>query len=107
MMIYTYNFFSLVDCQWNEWGSWESCPVTCGGGIQTRIRSKKVEEQFGGLECAGEDTESQTCGCDPCPGKIQLDMFIFESNRGVIVRLGFDRLFLFYLLVFHLPHHPH
>ena len=99
--------FSLVDCQWNIWGSWESCPVTCGGGIQTRIRSKKVEEQFGGLECAGEDTESQTCGCDPCPGKIQLDMFIFESNRGVIVRLGFDRLFLFYLLVFHLPHHPH
>ena len=65
-MIYTYNFFSLVDCQWNEWGSWESCPVTCGGGIQTRIRSKKVEEQFGGLECAGEDTESQTCGCDLC-----------------------------------------
>ena len=88
----------LVDCQWNIWGSWESCPVTCGGGIQTRIRSKNVEEQFGGLECAGEDTESQTCGCDPCSGKIQLDLFIFESNRGVIVRLGFDRLFLLTLI---------
>ena len=101
-------FFSLVDCHWNAWGSWESCPVTCGGGIQTRIRSKNVEAQFEGLEyCAGEETEAQTCGCDPCPGKIQLDLFIFESNRGVIVRLGFDRLFLFYLLVFHLPHHPH
>ena len=65
-----YATFFLVDCQWNVWGSWESCPVSCGGGFQTRTRSKKVEKQFGGFECVGEDTESQTCGCNSCPSKI-------------------------------------
>ena len=65
-----YNFFFLVDCQWNEWNSWESCSVSCGGSIQARTRSKKFEKQFGGLECEGEPTESQTCGCYPCPSKI-------------------------------------
>ena len=63
-------FFFLVDCQWNEWNPWESCPVSCGGSIQARTRSKKFEKQFGGLECEGESTEAQTCGCYPCPSKI-------------------------------------
>ena len=63
-----------VDCTWNSWRSWSACDKTCGGGIHTRKRTKKVEEAYGG-ECQGKSTEEQMCSGQNCPGKISTNLF--------------------------------
>ena len=53
-------FYLTVDCTgWNSWKSWKSCP--CGGATQTRIRTRKVEAQYGGSDCVGGFKQSQNC----------------------------------------------
>ena len=40
-----------VDCEYEQWGSWDACAVTCGGGAQTRSRGIKTWGRHGGLAC--------------------------------------------------------
>ncbi|XP_041359749.1 SCO-spondin-like isoform X3 [Gigantopelta aegis] len=55
-----------VDGTWQTWGSWSTCPVSCGGGSVSRHRS--CDGPFhGGEECAGNYNETQICGSQPCP----------------------------------------
>lgn len=56
-----------VACEWNDWSDWSVCPVTCDGGTRMKQRSKKQQEQSGGLPCAGNDTAREFCNSDPCP----------------------------------------
>ena len=60
-------------CQWgswSQWGDWDDCSAACGGGTQsrTRSRSKTVPEACGGA-CPGSptDTETQSCNTHDCP----------------------------------------
>jgi hypothetical protein len=60
--VYTY--------QW-KYGTWEDCPVTCGGGTQTREvfcerdDAARVDDGF----CVAQDKPdvTQDCAPDPCP----------------------------------------
>jgi len=56
-----------IDCIWNSWGAWDGCTKTCGGGQSARLRSKRVESAYGGLECEGLSLVKQPCGEAPCP----------------------------------------
>lgn len=61
-------FFVLVNGNWGPWSPWDSCAVTCGGGIQKRGRlCNNPEPQFGGKDCIGDVTESQICNKQDCP----------------------------------------
>ena len=62
---------SLVDCAWETWSTWGTCSVSCGGGTQERNRNKTQEALFGGTDCVGNDTETQNCSTNGCPGKDQ------------------------------------
>ena len=57
-----------MDCAFAAWGTWEPCPVTCGGGMQTSARVVDRPAQNGGT-CHGSLTREKTCNQDPCPGK--------------------------------------
>lgn len=47
-----------VDCEWDDWSSWEGCSTTCGKGSMKRSRIRKVYEKDGGHTCYGyEDDE--------------------------------------------------
>ena len=39
-------------CVWNSWSAWSGCNNSCGGGQQTKTRSKKESRQFRG-SCEG------------------------------------------------------
>ncbi|KAJ8046309.1 Hemicentin-1 [Holothuria leucospilota] len=57
-----------VDGGWSDYGEWSECSQTCEEGIQTRIRTcTNPTPQYGGLECEGDDRETQICG-NRCPG---------------------------------------
>ena len=61
-------YCDTVDGYWAEWYEWQQCNVTCAGGVQLRTRDC-VEPLHGGLNCTGDDTESQICNENPCPGE--------------------------------------
>ena len=68
---------------WGSWVSWPRCPVSCGGaahgnpGKQTRIRHcDNPAPSPGGDACTADgsnDTESQICNQNQCPGKQRID----------------------------------
>lgn len=59
-------YYYPVDCSWNSWGSWGDCSVSCGGGNQTRIRSK-YGPSCGGTDCPGPSSEVRQCNAQCCP----------------------------------------
>ena len=67
------NNIIIVDGTWAEWGTWSSCPVTCGGGNLTRTRDCDMDvsgDHVSGAHCSTDGStgeEYQACGEDPCP----------------------------------------
>ncbi|XP_052285147.1 SCO-spondin-like isoform X5 [Dreissena polymorpha] len=56
-----------VDGVWNDWASWATCSLTCGGGSQKRTRKCHYDGHRHGTPCAGPDTETRDCSTDHCP----------------------------------------
>lgn len=57
-----------VDGKWSTWGSWTSCPVSCGGGSQTRHRTcTDPPPSNNGMTCEGDTSETQPCNIQQCP----------------------------------------
>ena len=83
---------TLVDGNWSEWGEWEPCSVTCGGGEQFRGRTcTNPPPAFGGQPCPGEnefgeDEESRSCGERPCAGEDCLCLiYLTKKKKGKTV----------------------
>ncbi|XP_062599842.1 coadhesin-like, partial [Saccostrea cucullata] len=57
-----------VDGAWSVWGNWTPCTLSCGGGIQHRLRScSNPSPAGGGKDCVGNLHETQSCSQTPCP----------------------------------------
>ncbi|KAL5270907.1 hypothetical protein ACHWQZ_G001540 [Mnemiopsis leidyi] len=57
-----------VDGGWSDYGEWSTCSAGCGGGEQTREREcNNPPPQFGGAECQGDSSQTQSCNEQPCP----------------------------------------
>merc|ERR1740121_413306 len=56
-----------VDCAWDNWGQWSTCPVTCNGGETKRSRGLRLEAKRGGRACNTSATiQVATCNTQPC-----------------------------------------
>ena len=64
--------FLIVDGNWNSWGEWGDCSVTCGDGVKTRIRTcTNPPPTDGGKECVGDSSsETSACSTTNCPGTV-------------------------------------
>ena len=79
--LHNYFFLFVVDGNWTQWGSWETCSVSCGGGIQNRTRECDGP-YYGGLPCEGINLLQQECNTQPCPSKSSLcvnPFYLYES----------------------------
>ena len=54
------------NCVMGEWGQWNQCSKTCGGGHQSRSRSVTEAASCGGT-CEGTLRSSQSCNKKCCP----------------------------------------
>ncbi|XP_060586807.1 SCO-spondin-like isoform X3 [Ruditapes philippinarum] len=55
-----------IDGVWTDWTGWEICPVTCGGGNQSRFRNC-TGPFYGGANCTGVYDETRECNTFECP----------------------------------------
>ena len=69
MYSFLYSSYFTVPCQWEDWGEWDTCSQTCGGGMHARVRNVATYAQFGGDPCPGEAAEMGPCNEQPCPSK--------------------------------------
>ncbi|XP_028823701.1 hemicentin-1 isoform X1 [Denticeps clupeoides] len=52
----------------SAWMDWGACSVTCGVGVQRRLRHcNNPLPANGGRDCAGTDTDARNCHGRPCP----------------------------------------
>lgn len=54
------------DCMMEPWSEWSECDVTCGEGVQIRMRRIKKRAKGAGLPC-GEPKEMRVCEMPACP----------------------------------------
>ena len=60
-----------VDCEF-KWGNWSQCPVTCGGGTQSREKIIIRNATHGGSECKAPFNDTQECNQQKCPGMVHV-----------------------------------
>ena len=89
--------YLIVNGRWSPWGNWGSCSLTCGGGVQDRLRTcTNPPPAFGGSPCEGPDVETRFCQQLPCPGNLvrgirnfiyRLFLRVSDSNLDCILTL--------------------
>eukprot|EP00416_Gambierdiscus_australes_P025281 CAMPEP_0171058888 /NCGR_PEP_ID=MMETSP0766_2-20121228/2807_1 /TAXON_ID=439317 /ORGANISM="Gambierdiscus australes, Strain CAWD 149" /LENGTH=844 /DNA_ID=CAMNT_0011514241 /DNA_START=13 /DNA_END=2548 /DNA_ORIENTATION=- len=60
------SLYTVVDCTLSEWGDWEACKKSCGGGWQARSRTLLVPGEHGGRLCQDSLEELQMCNTEAC-----------------------------------------
>ncbi|VDI50479.1 Hypothetical predicted protein [Mytilus galloprovincialis] len=57
-----------VNGVWSEWSKYSPCPVTCGGGTNTRTRAcDNPAPAHGGTDCDGTASDKGVCNTQACP----------------------------------------
>ncbi|XP_062863908.1 thrombospondin-1-like [Trichomycterus rosablanca] len=53
---------------WGPWSPWDSCTVTCGGGLQKRHRlCNSPVPKHNGKDCIGDSRSTRLCNSQDCP----------------------------------------
>ena len=70
--VFIKNAFITVNGVWGEFAEWTECPVSCGGGERSRVRTcDSPAPAHGGNDCTvdgSSNTEVERCNENPCPG---------------------------------------
>ena len=62
-----------LDGGWSQWAEFESCSLTCDGGLLGRMRlCINPPPQNGGRECQGLSFDTIDCNTEACPSGYEL-----------------------------------
>ncbi|KAK2568054.1 Papilin [Acropora cervicornis] len=58
-----------MTADWSEWGRWDDCSASCGGGARIRFRSCKKPRGVDGIKsrCSGQSYALEQCNVQECP----------------------------------------
>ncbi|CAH1773844.1 unnamed protein product [Owenia fusiformis] len=71
-----------IDGVFSIWTEWDTCDVSCAGGLQRRHR-ECIGPFYGGLECEGDHNQTQECNMWPCPVDGAYETWVSWSNCNV------------------------
>lgn len=78
----------LVNGDWGPWSPWDTCSVTCDGGVQNRKRlCNSPPPMYGGKDCVGDEKESQLCNKEACPIGESLHCSHSHSHKSIFVNV--------------------
>jgi len=77
-MMNVYQIAPIVNCTWSDW-TWQNCSKLCGGGNQNGTRTVAQPAKYGGMECEGSTTASQSCNSQECPVDCSWDDWTWGS----------------------------
>ena len=55
------NCVAAIPAQWQDWGQWSLCSVSCGQGSKIRARACSAALFGGDEDCPGHSTEAEVC----------------------------------------------
>ncbi|XP_045179462.1 A disintegrin and metalloproteinase with thrombospondin motifs adt-1-like [Mercenaria mercenaria] len=65
---------------WSNWGVWDSCTVTCGGGTKTRSRTcTNPRPSPLGKNCEGDTNQVSACGNDVCLPNVAFNAYSVDD----------------------------
>ena len=78
-------YFSIVIvAEWQEWGEWSKCSISCGKGLQIRER-ECTDPDFGVAgRCLGSSTGTKNCTMAKCPGCNEFLIFLVKPPAQTI-----------------------
>ena len=79
-----YFFVDTIATEWQEWGDWSQCSVSCGKGAEIRARACSQPDVAGSQICSGDLTETRECNLDECTGGNQ--SIISTINKASITK---------------------
>ena len=76
----------MVEYQWDPWGNWTDCSVTCGNGQKSRsracVRNGAVVDSD---RCeSGNGNETANCAMPACPAGNETDTEV-SSKAGIVM----------------------
>ncbi|XP_056002317.1 coadhesin-like [Ostrea edulis] len=61
-----------VNGSWGHWSHFRPCDMSCGGGLQMRLRKcDNPAPLHGGLPCPGQVIQTKACNTQPCPDQMK------------------------------------
>lgn len=77
-----------MDAAWSEWGLWDDCSATCGGGARIRFRYCKKHGASTRSGCPGKRYQVELCNVETCPEErgLRLTTEIGKYFNGFMLR---------------------
>ena len=70
---------------WSEWGSWDDCSATCGGGARIRFRYCKKHGASARSGCPGKRYEVKLCNVETCPEEGEFRLRTVKDFNGILL----------------------
>lgn len=85
----------ISDGGWSEWVQFESCSLTCGGGLVSRSRfCENPTLMNGGKDCVGPSLDSIDCNTQPCPTTNGTQIYVLSNQILCLLKLSESLLFI-------------
>ncbi|XP_060595417.1 uncharacterized protein LOC132749606 isoform X3 [Ruditapes philippinarum] len=94
----TCNKNQCADGGWSSWQRWGSCSVSCGGGIQSRLRAcSNPRPSLLGRYCNGSPDETRTCNKRQCAElKVAFTAYYLDKSSSSETTLVFRSVYINY-----------
>ena len=79
-----FNITAAIAAEWQDWGQWSQCSVSCGKGSKLRARACSGALFGGDDQCSGESSEAGECKISECKGIPSAHYSCTEENLAAV-----------------------